>query len=425
MVRGILALTAGTLLAAVSTQALAGGIERGGYNIDLLFDPSRIATDASVTYVMPERELNNVVDTDTTLPAPLNGLFGVPVGGGGGNLNGRADNVEETEAFVVPRFGFKAGLTDDIDCLAQYGEPWGAHTNPGADWAGANSNIETKIDSFSLEMTCSYKFAVGPGNLRILGGGFYQEIEGFKDRLVISDDVLGAVGIPLSGVGRLELGDEGAGFRVGAAYEIPDIALRASLVYNSEVELDDITGVLDLTGLPLSATNPFAGRVTSVFGEATLPQSVELKLQSGIRPGWLAFGSVKWVDWSVLQSIEFNSTIANNITSLDLFYRDGWTVSGGIGHQFNDKLSGSLALTWDRGTSTGLGSQTDTWTVSGGVAYQPTEMVELRFGGAVGLLTSGSSGQITRDGQVYGDDVSYDFDDDIVSAVSGALKVKF
>lgn len=415
MVRGILALTAGTLLAAVSTQALAGGIERGGYNIDLLFDPSRFAADASVTYVMPERELKNVVDTDTTVPPAVAAVVpGTTPGFGGGDLNGRPDSVEETESYVVPRFGAKAGLTDDIDCLAQYGEPWGAHTKPGTDWAGANSNVETKIDSFSLEMTCSYKFAVGPGNLRVLGGGFYQEIEGFKERIVVNPAFLGG----LSGVGRLDLESEGAGYRVGMAYEIPDIALRASLVYNSEVELDDITGTLDLSQVNGSA--PF-----DVSGAAALPQSVELKLQSGIRPGWLAFGSVKWVDWSVLQSIEFNSAAVNNVTSLDLFYRDGWTVSGGVGHQFNDKLSGSLALTWDRGTSTGLGSQTDTWTVSGGVAYQPTEMVELRFGGAVGLLTSGSSGQITRDGQVYGDDVSYDFDDDIVSAVSGALKVKF
>ena len=75
-------------------------------------------------------------------------------------------------------------------------------------------------------------------------------------------------------------------------------------------------------------------------------------------PGWLVFGSVKWTDWSQIQFIPFcpvgmspcapGSTAIN---TLDLFYRDGWTVSGGVGHKFNDQWSGAVSLTWDRGTS--------------------------------------------------------------------------
>ena len=112
-------------------------------------------------------------------------------------------------------------------------------------------------------------------------------------------------------------------------------------------------------------------------------------------------------------------------TSLDLLYRDGWTVSGGIGHKFNDQWSGAVSLTWDRGTSHGYGTQTDTWTVGTGVSYMPTDNVELRLAGAIGILTSGSSSPQTYQGDVVGDDVTYDFGTDIVSAVSTSLKIKF
>jgi long-chain fatty acid transport protein len=40
-------------------------------------------------------------------------------------------------------------------------------------------------------------------------------------------------------------------------------------------------------------------------------------------------------------------------------------------------------------------------------------------------LTSGSSGAVTRDGIVAGNDVSYDFGNDLVAAVSASAKVKW
>ncbi|MGG2475354.1 transporter, partial [Rhizobium sp. BR5] len=42
-----------------------------------------------------------------------------------------------------------------------------------------------------------------------------------------------------------------------------------------------------------------------VYGSVSMPDSIELKVQSGIAPDWLAFGSVKWTDWSQIQVIPF------------------------------------------------------------------------------------------------------------------------
>ncbi len=143
------------VLSSIASPSFAGGLERGGYNIDQLFDTSPFSFQSGVTYVMPERKLKNVQDIDPSASP------------GGGNLNDRSNSADETENYAVPYIGLKAGIGEHVDCLLDYSEPFGAHSNPGLNWAGANSNIETEIKSRNYGGTCSYKFDVGPGQLTI------------------------------------------------------------------------------------------------------------------------------------------------------------------------------------------------------------------------------------------------------------------
>ena len=391
------------LVGAAMHPAHAGGLERGGYDIDLLFDPALFATEAEATYVMPDRKYKNAR------------------GPGGADL-GFGTTANGAEDYWVPRIGGKVQVVQGVDCMVDYSQPWGAHTAPGV-WNGAFSNMETDIKSDNYAATCSYKMDAGKGQLRFIGGVFYQKVYGFKE------DLVSPLVPNFGGTGRVDLTSSGWGWRAGIAYEIPDIALRASLVYNSKVKLDNISGTLDLTNVGMG-TIPIYGSTQY------MPDVVELKLQSGVAPGWLAFGSIKWVNWSVLQSVPicpvgipaalcFTNSPAE-VTSLDLMYRDGWTVSGGIGHKFNDQWSAAGQLSWDRGTSHGYGAQTDTWTLGGGVAYTPKPNIEVRLAGAIGVMTSGHSGiLIGENGKVVGADASYDFGNDLVTAISGGLKIKF
>lgn len=159
------------------------------------------------------------------------------------------------------------------------------------------------------------------------------------------------------------------------------------------------------------------GTQFSSTGTGSLPQSLELSLQSGIAPEWLAFGSVKWTDWSVLQTLNYNITGLGDLTK-NFFWRDGWTISGGIGHQFTETVSGAVSLTWDRGVGTGADIMTDTWTIGAGTQIKAGPGV-VRLGAAATYLTEGS--QSTADGADFDATVGGDW----AYAVSASYKISF
>ncbi|UVC12895.1 OmpP1/FadL family transporter [Mesorhizobium onobrychidis] len=384
----------------ISGVANAGGFDRGGVNIDQLFDAAPYSFDAGVTYVSPQRTLKNVQRLD------------------GSGMS--SSSVDVDGDYAVPRIGIKANIFEPVDCLASYTEPYGAEADFGMNNAYSPTAVEYYVKTNDFGLTCSYKINVGKGSLRFIGGVSYQEVDAFLSRQTL-------LAFGNTGLGKFKLSDEAWGWRVGAAYEIPEIALRASLMYSSSYKYDGLSGTVDTTGF---AGGPL-GNVTGVFpvsASAEIPQAVEFKLQSGIAPGWLAFGSVRWQEWSKLGIIPINGVInpvfgTPSPVSFDLLYRDGWTVSGGIAHKFTDQLSGAVSLTWDRGTSTTSGYQSDTWSVASGISYSPNDKIEVRLGGSIGVLTSGSS-TFTGVGDTA-NAITYTYDDDLLLAGSASVKVKF
>ncbi len=234
-------------------------------------------------------------------------------------------------------------------------------------------------------------------------------------------------------IASLDVEDKAVGWRLGAAYELPEYAIRVSIVYQSEVKYN-LSGSIDNL-----AVNPFTQESISIPVESDVatPQSVELKLQTGIAPDWLAFGSIKWTDWSSIERVSFNASSnvqvvpgrvvpqGANITNLNLYYQDGWTVSGGVGHKFNEQWSAAGTITWDRGTTTGLTSQTDIWLFGLGTNYKATENFEVRLAGAAGWLTSGEMDDTVINGVPNATGSKGEFGNDFVGALSLTAKVKF
>lgn len=169
------------------------------------------------------------------------------------------------------------------------------------------------------------------------------------------------------------VGDWGA--ILGVAYEIPDIALRVALSWQSEIEHAFSTSET-LAGLDIDTD----GGDTKV----KMPQVVALDFQTGVAPGTLVYGQVKWTEWSKweVRTPEYEGVTGGNVTS---FNNDRTTWKLGVGRSFTDDLSGFAQVTYeaqngdattrlaprDGFVSLGVGGQyaMDNMTLRGGLEY--------------------------------------------------------
>lgn len=131
----------------------------------------------------------------------------------------------------------------------------------------------------------------------------------------------------------------GAGVTVGAAYEIPQIALRLAVTYHSEITHDG------------SATERFgfnaAGNGTAIPGRLVFqtPQSVNVDFQTGINERTLLLASLRWTDWDDFNVIPANLGV--DLADVD----DGYIWTLGVARQFTPNLVGLASLTWEKDLS--------------------------------------------------------------------------
>lgn len=368
-----------------SSPALAGGFSRGEADTDILFSEGNNLRMGAV-YVSPGRTYST--------------------------LNGSPSSDEAySDAYWMPNIGIKAALGSYGACALTYTQPFGASATYGEDAQNAEAitaisqglplvNPTSKMTFITEEYgaTCDIRFDAGRGGLYLIGGVFLETFEYNEDTW------FGSV--------RLE-DDSGFGYRMGVAYDIPEYAMRFQLMYRSEVE-HDAEGTFTPSALAVAA-----GVTSSLptIGGGTLPQSIKLSAQSGVAPDWLVYGSVMWTDWSVLP--DFRYDVSNLASSNKIFnYEDGYTVQIGVGHEFNENLSGTVNLTWDQGVGTGADITTDSWTVGFGGEYK-TDLGTFGLGGAVSYLTKGSQSEAS--GATY----NATADADWVAAVGISYSVGF
>ena len=395
-------------LAAVGTAA-AGGFSRGTADTDILFEEGNFNMRAGVTIVAPQRGYD-------TITSPL--------------LGGTVDVTDDeySDTYAIPSAAVKFNVTDDLRCAGTYTQSFGGGATYGtqattAGFADGTGTISEGFTSDEFGATCGYKFDLAKGRAWILGGLYAQN---FDYEQVVRFPNPAPPGFPPGGTGTLTFNDDyRAGYRIGAAYEIPEIALRAQVMYRSEIEHSPNGGPGDTFVVRLADGTPVASFPTN--GVGTLPQSVEFKVQSGIAPGWLAFGSVKWTDWSVLDVLTYNIVgLPNNPRVLEYYWKDGWTVTAGVGHAFSENVSGLVGLTWDKGVSTTEDAHTDTYTLFTGVSLKDQLGGELRLGGALSYLTAGSvAADPSPTDPGPGNTFAYTVDGDWSYAVSASYSVKW
>jgi long-chain fatty acid transport protein len=353
------ALVGGGLISlAVIGVAQAGGFSRGTADTDLLYEDGNFNTRFDARVVVPTQKFSANVN-----PALV-----------GTNFYG---------TYIIPSASIKFNLTDNFRCAGTYTQNVGADVEYAAPkFPSGKLSEDFHTDEFGA--TCAVRFAVGEGGvLSVIGGGFVEELT--YDRATS----LALLGFPPGVNADLELGGQEYGWRAGVAYEIPEIKLRAQLLYRSGTEYG-ATGSLTAPGALIKL--PAVASVTlPATASGNLPQSLDLTVRSGVAPGWLVFGAVRWTDWSVLQTLTVTTPLSTTIDQYQ--WRDGWTLTGGVVHSFSEAFAGQMSLTWDRGVTTGWDLRDEVWTLALGGRLRSKIGGEFRFGLGLSYLAAAQETQ--------------------------------
>lgn len=354
VIKGIATLSGATALSLLAMAAAnAGGFSRGTADTDILFEQGNFNVRTSVTVVSPERKIKS-------------NAFNSNIG------------HDYADTYVMPSLAAKFRISDNLSCAGTITNAFGAASSFAtprlADLTG-QGKLEEVFTVMEYGATCAVGFDLNKGRISFLGGAF---VEDFDYDLTVGA-LTGNPAMPVITALTSELSGTAWGWRAGVAYEIPEIALRGQLLYRSGTKID----------ADGSANHIQLGQIAA-GGTGKLPQSVEAKFQTGIAPGWLAYGSVKWTDWSVNKDLTLvlKPAPGQNIDRPNIYnWRDGWTIMGGIGHSFNEQVSGTAFLMWDRGVSTGEDLYGDVVTLGAGLIMKDG-FGELRLGGGVSRVGS-------------------------------------
>lgn len=311
------------------------------------------------------------------------------------DVSGTAFTGEATgdmaSSYYFPSAALKIQATDNISVGLLYDQPFGAKAEykdqSNAFNLTGNDGTTAEVHTENLSLLVGFQPSV---NWNFYAGAVYQEAKGEVALRGGAYSMLGGVPIAALGVPALPYDanmkrDEGWGWLAGFAYQIPDIALKASLTYRSEIdhELEATESFGSFTNI-----NPLAGALFTTGKTAiTTPQSVNLDLQSGIMADTVGFLNVRWVNWDGF-SIRPNNfgQILDTAAGLNPAFaglaggnlveynKDQWTVTGGVGRKFSEKWAGNVSVGWDSGAGnpvTTLGPTEGYWNVGLGLQYSP------------------------------------------------------
>ncbi len=299
-------LTVAALLA-TSTSAYAVGLDRSGQSIGALFETGN-HLEFSLGYTNPTVEGQTVA-----------AFGGAPIGNVGDN-------------FLIWSGAIKMDINEQLSFAVIVDEPYGADTfygeSPATSILGGTG---ATVDSFAVTALGRYKFNE---NWSIHGGIRYQEVSA---SVTLGGLAFNSPATPFtpSGVNGYEgnfSSGGGVGYVIGGAYEIPDIALRVALTYNSAIDYD------------LRTTESIRGAVIATGGTTAVraPESVNLDFQTGIAQNTLLFGSIRWANYGQTEVTPagFQGLTGNSLTDLE----NGVDINIGVGRRFNEKWSGSFAI---------------------------------------------------------------------------------
>lgn len=290
--------TSAIALLATTAIAQAGGVERSSQSVGILFEEGTYA-ELSFSRVNPE----------------VSGIAG-----------GVLESGNIAEGYTNYALRYRQDLTDELSMAFVLENHIGANVlyEAGTGYPIAPSSAELPATSF----TGLLRYEM-PSNFSVYGGVRVSQASGEVSLFLPT--------VPTTYTMSTDT-TTAYGFVVGAAYEIPEIAMRVALTYNSAYTHE------------FTATEAGLSAPTVTTFDTEIPQSVTLEAQSGIAEDTLLFGSIRWVDWT---AFDITPTIYGGaVGSLVSYEEDSITYTLGVGRRFSEEWSGAVSLVFEPETNT-------------------------------------------------------------------------
>lgn len=376
------ALSTAMILATVPmTGAFAAAMDRSGQSIAAFLQPGNYF-EAGISVLDPNvsGKVRNGYSPSAAPPSAI------------GLQNTSVDDMAGD--YYFPSAALKLQLNDNFSFGLIYDQPFGADVTYSTGDTGSaalggaglfhdgNESTSAEVDTQNISVILGFQ---PTENWNFYGGGVYQTVKGDVQLRGFAYGGPAAFG----GYNAQIKEDSAVGWLAGLAYQIPEIALKASVTYRSEIEHSvniKESAIPSANPVPSIINNPaLAGKPATGSTDITTPQSVNLDLQTGIMANTVAFANVRWVNWKDFAIRPYAFGVASGVAGPSLGQPNGFdliaytddqiSATVGVGRKLNDKWAGNVSVGWDSGAGnpiSTLGPTEGYWNVGLGAQFSPT-----------------------------------------------------
>ncbi|MBP0482028.1 OmpP1/FadL family transporter [Sagittula salina] len=356
--------TGAALLALSSTTAMAAGLDRSGQSVSAIFAPSGTTT-LSYGVVMPQvtgrdigaggsyenvgetygqgsiahtHQINDSANFALIIDQPYGADINYATAPTASRLGGTGADFNSLALTAVARYkvtdrisvfgGVSAQRLDSTVNLNGFAYQQGivlggvAAGIPGIDAQTVGAAVSCTPQAAAAGIACSPAQPLAAAAIDGATGG--------NSATVIGQAAAGLAGFALTGGYRFRMNQTTEPhYLIGAAYEIPAIALRVAGTYHFE------------TRHTAKTVENVLGATTNGTVEFVTPQSFNLEAQTGIAKGTLLTASWRWTEFSAVDLVP--DRLGRDLVNLD----DSNRYTLGLARQFSDKLALSTTVSYE------------------------------------------------------------------------------
>ncbi|CAM0766238.1 outer membrane protein transport protein [Acinetobacter baumannii] len=333
------------------------------------------ALEQSGQSILPFLEAGNYAEANAFAVDPsVSGVIHDRPDLGRANQSRETGDIGQNNQFYTA--ALKLQLTDQFSFGLLYDQPFAAKTAypvlPNNSYSDDMSHEGTSVNVKSQNL--SFIFGYSPlKNFQVYGGPVYQRVKGnVSFRGMAYTEAFNGYNANFKEKGEL-------GWLVGGSYQIPEIALKASVTYHSKIKYNFQVDE-NIFGEPLQYVAPAETKIET-------PQSVNIDFQTGIATNTLAYMNLRWVNWKKfnIRPAQYDALTASYMDmltegtykdgiDLDSYQKDQYTVTLGLGRQLTDRWSIASDIGWDSGTgnpASTLGPMKGYWSFGLGAQFNP------------------------------------------------------